>query len=176
MATQDPHSTQPNRDELLKEYELCQASARALETQIWQTGGAVGFGSIGSLILVAEHELPWLAVLSIGFVVVSATFIWMKMAMRWWSVQHAFFLRMRHLESQLGLFQTRYLDFLDNPDHLDNALLDPVWAEDIRARSRKRDGNTKAHERTGVRQALSCFPWVVMLGWVGLFAWRFCAA
>lgn len=176
MATDDLHSTHPTRDEFLKEYELCQNSARALETQIWGTAGAMAFGALGSLIAVAGQDSPWPAVLSIGFVVVSTIFIWQRMALRWWSVQHAFFLRMRHLESQLGLFQTRYLDFLDNPDHLVNASLDPVWADDIRARSHKRDGKRKAHERTGVRQALSLFPWMVMLGWIGLFAWRFCAA
>ena len=40
--------------------------------------------------------------------------VWWLMAWRWWSIQHAIFLRMKHIEMELGLYMTRYSHWLDN--------------------------------------------------------------
>ena len=166
--TQD---TLPTRAELFREYELCQANARSLESQLWQTAGVIGFAAIGTLVSVAGQSLHWFVVLIIGFIVVSASYMWRAMARRWWSVQHAFYMRMRHIETILGLYQTRYVDFLDDPDRLDSTPLNDTFKSEIRSRSRKDDKGGAAHARTGVRRTLESLHYFVKAAWIAYFVW-----
>ena len=166
--TQD---TLPTRAELFREYELCQANARSLESQLWQTAGVIGFAAIGTLVSVAGQSLHWFVVLIIGFIVVSASYMWRAMARRWWSVQHAFYMRMRHIETILGLYQTRYVDFLDDPDRLDSTPLNDTFKSEIRSRSRKDDKGGEAHARTGGRRTLERLPYFVTAAWIAYFVW-----
>ncbi len=107
---------QPDKEALLKEYELCQNSAQSLETPIWQTSAAIGIGSIGSLILVAtaERPLPLIPTIIIGAFVCLGSYMWLFIAKRWWSIQHTNYLRMRHIEEDLKVIcQTRYIEYRD---------------------------------------------------------------
>lgn len=101
-------NTPSNQDELWKQYELCRDSAQGLETLIWQTSAGLGVGSLGTLILVANHpeneQLPWYVVVTLGALVLFMTILWWYMARRWWSIQHAFLIRMRHIEEDLGIY------------------------------------------------------------------------
>jgi hypothetical protein len=111
--------TREEKEMLLKEYELCQVSAQGLESAIWQTSAAIGIGSIGTLALVAGQPLlGWLGLgipITIGLLAILASWIWWRMARRWWSIQHVKFCRMRHIEERLQFFyQTRYLTYLDD--------------------------------------------------------------
>ncbi len=99
---------------LLKEYELCQASVQRLESTIWQTFAAIGVVSIATLVAVAKASPDALVAFVIGILVIATTFIWWYMARRWWSIQHATILRMRHIEECTGtLYQMRYVYYLD---------------------------------------------------------------
>src|SRR3972149_11973155 len=114
--------TYPTRDDLWKEYESCQKSAQSLEAVLWQTNAGLGLGSIGTIVLIFNHtkdeQLPWQVILALGSFFLAVTIIWLFMARRWWSIQHAFFIRMRHIEEDLSTYQTRYIHYLDNPCEL----------------------------------------------------------
>ena len=99
---------------LLKEYQLCQEHTKHLDRNIWATSGFIGLASIGSL-LFSNHTESLLSITMIGLLVVPTVWIWWKMANRWWDIQHAIFKRMKHIEEVINFYQTRYLDFLDNP-------------------------------------------------------------
>jgi len=101
-------------DMLLKEYELCQASAQRLESTIWQTFAAIGVVSIATLVAVTKAPPDIVVALGVGVFVIVTTFVWWFMARRWWSIQHAAFLRMQHIEECIGsLYQQRYVKYLD---------------------------------------------------------------
>ena len=175
MVTDDPHPNQSTRAELLKEYELCQANARGLDAQIWQTAGVLGFLAIGGLGAVAGQSLSVPVVIIIGLLVSTMSHLWLRMARRWWSVQHAFFMRMRHIEATLGLYQVRYVGFLDNIDGLDATPLSETFKAEIRARSHKRDDGGKAHEKEGVRRTLEKLPCLDSAAWFLYGLWRIIA-
>ena len=99
---------------LLKEYELCQASAQRLESTIWQTFAVIGVVSIATLVAVAKAPPDIVVAVIVGVFVIGTTFVWWFMARRWWSIQHAAFLRMQHIEECIGsLYQQRYVKYLD---------------------------------------------------------------
>jgi len=104
---------------LLKEYEVCQSSAQALEATIWQSAGLIGLASIGTLALLATSSPSFIPALVVGILSSAASFMWWLMARRWWSIQHAKFRRMRHIETALQQpGQMHYISFLDDL-HLD---------------------------------------------------------
>ena len=98
-------------EQILKEYELCQNTATRLEDTIWKTSAAIGLGSLGSFVLViSQKEAPdWQSILIVGLLVFVTSLIWLFMAKRWWNIQHATFLRMKHLEEELHYYQTSYI-------------------------------------------------------------------
>jgi hypothetical protein len=169
---------------LLKEYELCQDSSQTLESVIWQTGAVIGIGSIGSLALVAKDQPSWQVAAIIGLLVVLTARLWWFMAKRWWSIQHAKFLRMCHIEETLGLYQTRYVYYLDGLTRAEkkgNSRRQDK--EDIRARRKLKerflptDPWVKDHlsedmkdaranyQYKGVQDYLKCLPWLNLAAW-----------
>ena len=48
----------PTREELLKEYELCQQSTQDIDHRIWTTSGVIGLASLASITLLAQSKLP----------------------------------------------------------------------------------------------------------------------
>ncbi|CAG0935434.1 hypothetical protein TFLX_04274 [Thermoflexales bacterium] len=166
---------QPNTDTLLKEYELCQKATQGLETTIWQTSGAMGIGLIGTLILVASHikteQPPWPVAALIGLSVFLTSLGWFFIARRWWSIQHAYFIRMRHIEERLGIYAVRYLYFLDNPAALVSGRLSAEHAAELGKRSTKRRVILPIHQRFGVQRVLSFLPVVIFMVWVLYVMW-----
>ncbi len=105
--------SEEEKEQLLREYELCQEAAQSIESTIWRASAAVGIGSVGTLVLVVNQGFNWFTVAIVGGFVIGLNLIWWKMAGRWWSIQHTKFYRMRHIEESIGLYQTRYLHYLD---------------------------------------------------------------
>jgi hypothetical protein len=143
---------------LLKEYELCQEDTQALETTIWQTCGAIGLAATGALTLLVTSDKDWRVFATVGFLVVGMTLIWWGMARRWWSIQHIKFMRMRHIEAELGLYQYRYVAYADSPGSLSESGLSLQQLEDI--------AGYKHYQRTGVQAVLAWLPWLVAAAWV----------
>jgi len=101
-------------EELMKEYELCQQAAQALEATIWQTASLLGIGSVAGIAVVAGAARPELAVIPAGIVVVSAGFLWWELAQRWYSVEHVRFTRMILIERALRRRgQASYVQYLN---------------------------------------------------------------
>lgn len=167
----------PSRAELLREYEWCQSDARGLESTIWQTGTAIGVGSTGTLILVANHPIqkqpPWQVAAIVAALVILMSILWLGLARRWWSIQHAFYARMRHIEEELGLYQTRYVMYLDDPRKLADSGLPSAHAEEIRERAKKRGFPFRPHQRRGVQGILVFLPILILLPWA-VYVWWLC--
>lgn len=158
---------------LLKEYELCQKAAQSLETIIWQTSATIGIGSIGAFILMANHTedkpLPWIATCVIGLLVSSASWVWFLMARRWWSIQQANFLRMRHIEERLPIFhRARYVNYLDDPDLLLKCNLPPNQQNEIRAQANERrylKCLLPSHQKLGIQSVIWFIPFIITVAW-----------
>jgi len=98
---------------LLEEYKLCQDSTKKIESTIWQTGGLLGLGSLGSFVALTVGKAIQPASLLVGLFIVIILCIWWRMAKRWWDIQHTTFIRITHLEEKLDFFQTRYIRYRD---------------------------------------------------------------
>ena len=169
----------PSREELLKEYELCQTHAQSLESTIWQTGTAMSIGGIGPLIVMANHPMseqpPCLVAAAVGIGVFLMSSVWVRLARRWWSIQQACFMRMRHIETELGLFQTRYVHYLDDPPRYVQYLDDPLtltdsglrkeYESEILERAEKRERLCRVHQRAGIQRFSCCLPTIIFISW-----------
>lgn len=167
-------SPRPGEAMLLKEYELCQKAAQGLEATIWQASGALGVGMIGTFVLVAgraqDEQPPWQVAGVIGLSVLLVSIVWFFIARRWWSIQQAYFIRMRHIEEELGLYAVRYLRFLDDPGTLAGSGLCEAHASELERRARSRKV-LPAHQRWGIQWILSFLPLIVLLTWGAYTAW-----
>ncbi len=160
---------------LIKEYELCQKSAHDLDVTIWQTSTAFGLGIIGTFILVANHpanqQPPFMIAMLIFIFSFFLSLVWLAMARRWWSIQHSIFIRMRHIEEDLGLYKVRYLAYLDDPAPLPiNGLSQTRLTELNDRRTRNRFG-IPVHQRWGVQDSTMLIPFLVILCWAIYLIW-----
>jgi hypothetical protein len=100
---------------LLKEYEYCWDHVKHLDTNIWTTSGLIGISSIVSFFTIDLGIQNSFTFFIIGLLIISIVWIWWKISNRWWDIQYTIILRMRDIENELGMFQNRYVRFLDNP-------------------------------------------------------------
>ncbi|OFW64866.1 MAG: hypothetical protein A2Y74_09225 [Actinobacteria bacterium RBG_13_63_9] len=159
---------------LLKEYELCQSSAQSLEATVWQSAGLIGLVSIGTLALMATSTPSVVPALAVGSLSTASSIMWWAMAKRWWSIQHAKFRRMRHIEAT---FQTpgqmHYISFLDHL-HSDRKSA-PLKAEDPRVVAFAEQYSLQIaqakslaelqYHRRGPMEILKYFPALTALAW-----------
>ena len=189
MAQQNLEPPPSTKEILLKEYELCQNTTQRLESTIWQSGAAMAFGLIGTLVLVGKEgeEMPWFPALMIGILVCSAILIWFFMARRWWSVQHMYFLRMRHIEQELGIHAARYVWYLTNQETIAHSDLQISQQHDLESHAErlffenapelfksirdKRRLRIRHLQRLGSRSFIWVFPWIVLVVWVWYLWW-----
>ncbi len=116
----------------------------------------------------ARHPPALLGAVCIFFLIAIAALVWWYMARRWWSVQHAKFCRMRHIEERLGVaYQVQYLDYLDgrlsphcregdprrNPGQLRQRFLPTHLTWD---QQQDLECLLDNHQRTGVQRVLKC--------------------
>ncbi|MHB1418074.1 MAG: hypothetical protein ACYCX4_00580, partial [Bacillota bacterium] len=157
---------------LLKEYEMCHDRVKNLESTIWITSGVIGIGSIGSLISIME-KAGAIKTLVLGVFVIIWVWIWWFIAKRWWDIQHTTFMRMRHIENELGLFQQRYIRYLDQngdeeqekcyEENLEN--LNYKYLGEINYRM-EYDNQYKNFHKGKVKGAIICLPRSVTIIWV----------
>ena len=176
------HTEVPHADLLMKEYELCQDSAKGLEATVWQSATLAGLGSIAALIAAESQVSDRLIATLIGAIAVTSLWTWWGIARRWWSIQHIKLLRMAHIELILRVPSSqRYLRFLDDyadqkmtreymrasaeerrrmDSHLAEELGLPadIVADLIRERS--------DHARSGTQELLIILPVVTSLAWL----------
>jgi hypothetical protein len=166
---------------LLKEYETCQASVQQLDSAVWQSAALIGSVSIGTLALVATEPASIPVIILLGAFSTTASFIWWRMANRWWSIQTAKIRRMRHIEEELPTRgQTHYVDFLDDLHRGRSSKpvdeKDPRVAELAKAHSlpieRARLLAHLEHERSGPRELLRGFRWATLAAWAIFLALR----
>ncbi|MBW2334438.1 MAG: hypothetical protein JRF06_04970, partial [Deltaproteobacteria bacterium] len=96
--------------------ELCLAASQSLESTVWTTSSILAAVAIGAFAFSIGHQPPLeMTILSgVGTFVFIVQFIWYRMARRWWTIQHTHYLRMRHIEEELGiLYIQRYHTFRD---------------------------------------------------------------
>jgi hypothetical protein len=153
----DSNKAADRQELLLREYEFCQSSAIGLETQIWQTGAAMGLGAVGTLIVVGDHKLgeqaPALVAVLIGALVSLTVAVWWRMSRRWWSIQHVKFARMADIEKEIGFYQARYLEFLDS------------GGTDLKKEQKHMLNQTSNHQVKGVQAFLQYLPYIVFIVW-----------
>jgi hypothetical protein len=167
----------PDTNSLLKEYELCHKAAQRAETTIWQTSGAIGLGLVGSLLLTAtralDDPLPGRVAILAGVTSFAFAFIWWLIARRLWSIQHVMFLRMRHIEKDIGLHANRYVQYIDDlregdPARLESSGLPDDQKRDIRDREAKRVFcRVPDHQRMGTKPLIGILPFLLLLFWIG---------
>jgi len=179
------------REELIREYELCQQGVQALEATIWQSGSLIGIGSAGGILLVAGLDDAKLAVIPAGIVVVYASFLWWRLAKRWWSVQHARITRMRLIEKELQRAgQTSYVQYLNDLHRVCSRrkkrwnrrgkraegpvarLRNSVPLEDAAELHRV---NWPTYYKPGPREFLWQLPWLNLVAWIVLSVLLICS-
>ena len=162
-----------DKELLLREYELCQNTAQSLEGIIWQTSAVIGIGSIGTFFLVTKEEsLRFVVICIISLLVSSASWVWFLMARRWWSIQHANFLRMRHIENTLKIYRSHYIAWLDSPESLPKDEFQQKDDIEEQARKRKYLYFFSAHQKLGIQSVIWVVPFTVTIGWVMYILWR----
>jgi hypothetical protein len=155
---------------LLKEYELCQSSAKAFEAPIWQIGAVLGFGSLGSIALITSNSMSLKIelIVAIGVVVSILSILWWKMATRWWSIQNTEFLRIKHIEKDIGTFlHNQYIRRRDEKKQFPN---DPeLWPpiEGVSEERLREIDNVRHHAIYGTRHYSG---WIVI---INILAWFF---
>jgi hypothetical protein len=156
---------------LLKEYEFCQSTAQSMESNIWQSSAVIGLGLIGSFILISMRagtsQPPWYIACMIAPITLVISLLWWLIARRWWSVQHAMFFRMRHIERELGIHSLTYIKYLDHPELIEESKLSKNEKQELVERSSKRVLlGMKDHQRLGVQEVVWVLPILVFISWV----------
>lgn len=125
-------------DYLLKEYEVLTTKVDKTVELYWQLGafliGAAisGLGLIGQSLFRVESERPAAFVVgTMGILIVLVLFRWNQASNRWNSYVTAFYVRLRELESQLGMRGNSYITVLDQikKKSIDQKALDTLWEE-----------------------------------------------
>jgi hypothetical protein len=160
-----------DREVLLKEYEFSQLTAQSMENTIWQSSAVIGLGLIGSFLLIAlrgeDSQPPWYVACLIAPTVFILSAIWWLVARRWWSVQHAMFIRMRHIERRLGMHSLNYVRYLDNAELMPSTGLSQAEKSELNER-REKDifPFIKDHQKRGVQEFIWIFPLLLVIVWL----------
>ena len=103
---------------LLKEYEVSQAFSTQMGSQVWRTASifiALSLAGIALLGQSADHSWARLSVISVvAFASVSILTLWARALRRWTSFDAVTQYRMREIESELGMWKNRYIDYMDS--------------------------------------------------------------
>ena len=164
-------SPRPTREILLKEYEFSQATAESMERTIWQSSAVIGLGLVGSFLLIAlrgdDPQPPWYVACLIAPTIFILSGIWWLAARRWWSVQHAMFMRMRHIERRLGMHSLNYVRYLDDAKFIPKSGLNQDEKSEIAWRREKNIlPFIKDHQKRGVQEFVWVFPFFMFLVWL----------
>ncbi|MBN2352571.1 MAG: hypothetical protein JXD23_08380 [Spirochaetales bacterium] len=151
-----------NIDLVSNEYRSCQDTTQKIESTIWSTSTAIGIGSLAPLIaLILTDKIEAIPAMIIGLLITFMSLIWYFMATRWWDIQHTAFLRMKHLEEILGLYQIRYVYYRDGKIDLEpnDTTFKKSFIDELKGHQ-----TTKFHLR-GVKKWLRLLPWFILISW-----------
>ena len=148
---------------------MANAKHQHLDDLIWKTFSAIGIASIAPLVVFAfgeiEGSLSFAGVSLAGAALVGAALVWWRMAKRWWHIQATVRIRMRHIEEDLGVFLTRYVEFRDGSFltmkdfSLDKSELSEERKEQV--------GHNEKMGRSGTQLSLSKLLPVIAFVWLG---------
>jgi len=103
---------------LLKEYEVSQTFSAQMGNQVWQSASIFIALSLAGITLLAQstaHSWSRLAVISVvAFASISILVLWARILRRWTSFDAVTQYRMREIESELGMWKNRYIDYMDS--------------------------------------------------------------
>jgi polyferredoxin len=153
-------------EKMLREYEVGLKVARDIENPIWQTQALLGVVSITTLIYFISqgHRLPIILVMGIGIFVNFLSFIWFKMACRWWSVQHTVLERLLHIEQEIGeIYIQQYIkhrDWLAKPKDKNSKSqnIPDKWKHDVE--------KLNGHQNEGTKHWSNVLLLVILITWV----------
>ena len=104
-------------DILLKEYELTQAAYYEIEKNVWTSASIFVVTSLGGIsILATVREHNWASFAMVGGVALASILVlwtWLNITRRWWDIQNVHLYRMYEIETELGMWKSRYVDYLD---------------------------------------------------------------
>jgi len=169
------------RSTLENEYSACQASIEELEARVWQSAALLGLASVTSLALVASNEASILVALLIGATSSFGTFLWWRLANRWWSLLHAKMERMIHIEEELQApGQQHYIAFLDElhghgssrPVLPSNPRIPALARAHRIGLARARRLASLVYEGKRPKEALWPLPWLTVAAWLFYLAYR----
>jgi hypothetical protein len=170
---------------LQNEYSACQASIHGLEANVWQSAALFGLASITSLALVASSDTSVFVAIVTGTISSFGTFVWWRLADRWWSILDANLERMRHIEEDLKVRgRSHYIAFLDAlHDHRSSRpvpLSDPQIAKLATSHritlDRARLLAGLVYQRRSPKDVLWPLPWLTAGAWLVYLAVRIAAA
>ena len=84
-------------------------------------------------------------------------------------MQHAIYIRMRHIEEDINFYKVRYLHYLDNPSELSNSGLAEDRIKELEDRTKK----WGVHQRKGIQSVIWLLPVSIMVTW-GYYVWFLC--
>ena len=124
--------------------------------------------TVGSVALLGDDsQPPWYVACLIAPIVLILSGFWWLAARRWWSVQHAMFMRMRHIEKRLGMHSMNYVRYLDDAKYMPKTGLNQ---EEKREIAWRRDKDIlpfiKDHQKRGVQEFVWIFPFFMFLVWL----------
>lgn len=155
----------PTRDELFREYELCQKATQDVESKIWTTGGIIGIAALATISYLAQTKISTLEqalqICSIGTVTILVLWIWWDISRRWWDIQHITFMRMRDIEEKLGIYQCRYISFIDGK----LSIFDTNLYKELTKGKIKNLLYDKRVGKHGVQKYLRWFPILLSISW-----------
>lgn len=101
-------------DRLFKEYQICSDQVSRLEKNVWQTAALLGVGSIVGLVSLASEytsaSTPFEVILAASIFAIVVSFVWLRFAKRWWSIQSVKLERMSEIDRVIGFRQNVLID------------------------------------------------------------------
>ena len=154
---------------LLKEYELAQTAFYEIEKNVWNTANifvVLSIGGISILVTLSQHNWANLAVVAgIGLVSISILWIWRGIIRRWWDIQNVHIYRMEEIETQVGMWKSRYIDYLDTTRILRRQ---PLLKHPSGDRLSKLDQEISHYSSVRVHHRIRLLIGVLMFSWIAL--------
>ena len=124
-------------ERLIEEYRLAQEYNLSLNSHTWHIATIMIVAAFGTFAIVSSFDFDNFNVFTLGISILAASasiaFLWI-----WYSImnRHDLFIqityfRMREIETQLGLWKTRYVFYIDNIQELDGSNLSDAEKEHV---------------------------------------------
>lgn len=157
-----------NKEILLKEYETTRLAFNQVEGNVWQSAAIFIFlslGGISALFSINKHDWgSFFAVASIAFISISILIIWYQAAKRWWGLEGVLLFRMREIESKLGMWANRYLQYLDTTRIYRKEYI--FSDKEEKERFSELDKEIKNYGKVSARNWMRLIVSILVIGWI----------